>query len=261
MDTGDGIATASAVVALLAAGFSWRQVKHAKGQVTAAREQVDIAQRQLEHAEKVHREQNEPYVIVDIQPSGPVSGVLLLVVENIGTTIARNVQIAADPPLESGWGADLTAMLRRALSRTFPMLPPGRRLEFLFDEQERFQNPDLPTTYTFTIRCEGPHGPMAEAEYVVDFGTWAESLVGQRPLKRVEDKLGKIHEAMKGLAHAYQKSHAPAIREENERIVRARRERLAQLASRSGDDQVEGAGGDGREDGDNACQPSDPEAG
>ncbi|MFF8513502.1 hypothetical protein ACF064_36215 [Streptomyces sp. NPDC015492] len=41
------------------------------------------------------------------------------------------------------------------------MLPPGRRLEFLLDEQERFQNTNLPTAYTFTVCCEGPYGPIS----------------------------------------------------------------------------------------------------
>ncbi|MFI2316689.1 hypothetical protein [Streptomyces sp. CB00072] len=258
MDTGDVIATTSAAVALLAAGFSWRQTKHAKGQVITAQEQVVIAQQQLEHAEKAHREQNEPYVVVDIQPSDPASGVLVVVVENIGTTIARNVRITADPPLESGWGADLTAMLQRALSHTFPMLPPGRRLEFLFDEQERFQNADLPTGYTFTVRCEGPYGPMEDLEYIVDFGTWAESLVGQRPLKKVEDKLGKIQDSLGSLADAYRKSHAPAIREEGERIVRAHRERMARRAQQSGNTPPEDPGADAPEP--DGTAPTDPSA-
>ncbi|WP_406514021.1 hypothetical protein OG851_40445 [Streptomyces sp. NBC_00161] len=60
------------------------------------------AGRQLALAERIHREQNEPYVIVDIQPD-PDGGALLLVVENTGPTVARNVRISCDPPLESGW--------------------------------------------------------------------------------------------------------------------------------------------------------------
>ncbi|MFJ4343335.1 hypothetical protein [Streptomyces sp. NPDC088915] len=242
MDAGDWIAVGSAGVAVCAAFVSWRQVAHAKGQAQSAERQVVIAQQQLEHGERVYREQNEPYVVVDIQPGGLGSGVLVVVVENIGSTIARNVQITADPPLESGWGDDLTQMLQRALSRSFPMLPPGRRLEFLLDEQDRFQNTDLPTAYTFTVRCEGPYGPMEDLEYVVDFGTYAETLLASRPLKRVEDRLGKIHGELKELTTAYSRSHAPAIREENERRLRQHRERMAALSDTEAtvDSSVEG---------------------
>ncbi|MFI1472390.1 hypothetical protein [Streptomyces wuyuanensis] len=242
MDPGDLIAAASASVAVCAAGISGWQAKHAKNQVRAAEAQITVArqqlaqaervhQEQLAHAERVHREQNEPYVVVDIQPRG-TSAVLVVVVENIGSTIARNVQIAVDPPIESGWGDDVSEMLQRALSHAFPMIPPGRRLEFLLDEQERFKNTDLPTAYTFTVRAEGPYGPMEEMQYLVDFGTYAESLIPQRPLRKMEDHLGKIHSELKKLSRAYEHSHAPAIRAEQGRMLQRLRERREQHSQR-----------------------------
>ncbi|WP_328788256.1 MULTISPECIES: hypothetical protein [unclassified Streptomyces] len=217
MDAGDWIAVCSGAVAVAAAGISMRQARHASGQVVAAQEQVRVARQQLEQAEAVHREQNEPYVVVDIQPD--VSGALVIVVENIGSTIARNVRIEVDPPLESGWGEDLTEMLARAFSRTFPMLPPRRRLEFLLDEQERFQNTDLPTAYTFTVRCEGPYGPVEDMEHVVDFGTYAGTLIVRSPLRRVEDKLGDIGKELATLATLYEKGSASAVRKAEEHRV------------------------------------------
>ncbi|MFH8894494.1 hypothetical protein [Streptomyces sp. NPDC017949] len=230
MDAGELIAVGSMVVAVLAACISMRQAKHASGQVEAAEKQVTVARQQLQHAEAVHREQNEPYVVVDIQPDSV--GALVVVVQNIGSTIARNVRITVDPPLESSWGEDLTQMLARALSRTFPMLPPRRKLHFLLDEQARFQRDDLPTAYTFTVRCEGPYGPVEDMEYVVDFGTYAETLLINGPLKGVEGKLEEIHKELKGLTRSYKKSNAPALRAEGERLVRRLRERQEQARLR-----------------------------
>ncbi|MET9690425.1 hypothetical protein ABZY81_18405 [Streptomyces sp. NPDC006514] len=238
MDAGDWIAVCSGAVAVAAAGISMRQARHASGQVAAAQEQVRVARQQLEHAEAVHREQNEPYVVVDIQPD--VSGTLVIVVENIGSTIARNVRIEVDPPLESGWGEDLTEMLARAFSRTFPMLPPRRRLEFLLDEQERFQNTGLPTAYTFTVRCEGPYGPVEDMQHVVDFGTYAETLIVRSPLRRVEDKLGDIGKEIATLAALYKKSNASATGRTNEHRVQmlraAQEQRRRGQLERSPDD-------------------------
>ncbi|MFD3699709.1 hypothetical protein ACFWUZ_26900 [Streptomyces sp. NPDC058646] len=97
MDAGDWTAVGSMVVALMAVGVSMRQARHANRQVNAAEQQVAVARQQLEHAEAVHREQNEPYVVVDIQPADSMSGVLVVVGENIGSTIARNVRISVDP--------------------------------------------------------------------------------------------------------------------------------------------------------------------
>lgn len=241
MDAGDWIALSTGAVSVGAAGIAIWQARtasasasHSEQQARAADEQVRVANEQLQQAERlhreqlalaerIHREQNEPYVIVDIQPSDPTSGILVVVIENIGPTVARNVRISCDPPPVSGWGDDLTEMLQRALSRSIPMLPPGRRLEFLLDNQDRFKNSDLPTAYTFTVESEGPGGPVEPLEYVVDFGTWAESLMKNRPTKQIEDKLGKIQNAVKALSDNYKLANSPAIRAEKERELLQRR--------------------------------------
>ncbi|MFB7472366.1 hypothetical protein [Kitasatospora sp. NPDC056184] len=240
MDAGDWIAVCAGVVALGAAVTSVAQARSAssaaesaKQQARAADEQVTIARQQLDHARAAQREQNEPYVIVDIQPSDPSSGVLVVVIENIGPSVARNVRISADPPLVSGWGDDLTEMLQRALDRTIPMLPPGRRLEYLLDDQQRFKS-DLPTAYHFTVQSDGPYGPIETLEYTVDFSTWAESLMGKRPTKQLEDKLDRIDKRLKDLAESYGLANAPGIRDERARRYEAMQERR-QAQSRPSD--------------------------
>nr|WP_161561149.1 hypothetical protein [Streptomyces antimycoticus] len=62
----------------------------------------------------------------------------------------------------------------------------------------------------------------------MDFGTWAESLRKIRPTKPVEDKLAKIHEALKSLSANYKLVNAPNIREESERKRQALRDARAQ---------------------------------
>ncbi|APE26763.1 hypothetical protein vnz_37255 (plasmid) [Streptomyces venezuelae] len=223
---------------MVAAVISAIQAKHAN-------DQVEIAERQLELAEKIHREQNEPYVIVDIQPGAPGSMLLHLVVENIGSTVARNVRISADPPIETSFGEQATADLQAVLARVYPMIPPGRRLEFIFDGPSRF-NGALPMAYTFTVHYEGPFGPVEELEYLVDIDTLTESPVGQRPLKRVEQDLEKIRKELAGLTTAYKKVNAPAIRQENERQLQAYQDRQAQRAAEqaaTGQEDEAGAGG------------------
>ncbi|MFF5924188.1 hypothetical protein ACFY8C_38570 [Streptomyces flavochromogenes] len=232
------IAAGAAGVAVVAAVISAIQAKHAN-------DQVEIAERQLELAEKIHREQNEPYVIVDVQPGAPGSMFLHLIVENIGSTVARNVRISADPPIETSFGEQATVDLQTVLARVYPMIPPGRRLEFLFDGPSRF-NGALPMAYTFTVHCEGPFGPVEELEYLVDIATLAESSVGQRPLKRVEQELERIRKELAGLTTAYKKVNAPTIRQEGERQLQSFHERQAQRAAEqpaTAQEDDEGAGG------------------
>lgn len=161
------------------------------------------AAQQLTLAERIHREQNEPYVIVDIQPERN-DGSLLLVIENAGPTVARNVRISCNPPLKSGWAPvgdepDLTQVIQQVLARTIPMLPPHRRLTFLLDSRERFQNTELPRMYTFTVNADGPAGAVETLELTVDLDAVAWALLEGRPTKQLETKLGKIEQAVLAL--------------------------------------------------------------
>lgn len=215
------IAVSACIVAVVAACISFAQARHAKTQTQATVEQATIARRQLEQAEKVHREQNEPYVIVDIQPDAPGSGLLVLLIENIGPTIARDVTITVDPPLVSATGDNLTERVRRGLARTIPMLPPGRRLKFAFDVSSRRFASDLPTAYTFTVRAKGPFGDVESLEYLVDFSSWRETLLGEHPQAKMEKALGEVAGGLRALVRAYQASNAASIgRQEAERALR-----------------------------------------
>ncbi|EGJ76290.1 MULTISPECIES: hypothetical protein [Streptomyces] len=161
------------------------------------------ANKQLVLSERIHREQNEPYVIVDIQPDGN-HGSLLLIIENTGPTVARDVRISCDPPLESGWEPrpgepDLTQVMQEILARPIPILPPRRRLTFLLDNQDRFENVQLPRVYTFTVDANGPEGEVETAQYTVDLDALKWVLLEERPTKRVEDKLSKIEKAVHAL--------------------------------------------------------------
>ncbi|MGV9290721.1 hypothetical protein [Streptomyces sp. NPDC003719] len=161
------------------------------------------AAQQLALAERIHREQNEPYVIVDIQPERN-DGSLLLVIENTGPTVARNVRISCNPPLQSGWTPvgdepDLTQVIQQVLARPIPMLPPHRRLTFLLDSRERFKNTELPRVYTLTVNADGPAGAVETLEFTVDLDAVAWALLEDRPTKQLETKLGKIEKAVLAL--------------------------------------------------------------
>lgn len=171
------------------------------------------ARKQLALAKSIHREQNEPYVIVDIQPDAN-HGVLLLVIENTGPTVARNVSISCDPPLESAWEPrpgepDLTQVMQEILARPIPILPPRRRLTFLLDNQERFQNARLPRVYTFTVDANGPEGKVETAQYTADLDAVKWVMLEDRPTKHLEDKLVKIEKAVHALGPDNRRSFPP----------------------------------------------------
>lgn len=211
MNAENWIGAAAGAIAVVAAVISAAQARHARAQARAAVEQADIARQQLEQAQKAHREQNEPYVIVDIQPDSPGSGLLVLLVENIGPTLARDVSITVDPPLVSASGDRYTERVQRGLARTIPMLPPGRRLKWALDVSSTRFSSDLPTAFTFTVQSKGPFGDIEPLTYLVDIASWQETLLGEHSDAKVEKALGGIASNLDALTRAYRDVNARTI--------------------------------------------------
>lgn len=190
-----------------------------------ARAQAQSAEGQLEVARQVHREQNEPYVIVDIQPQDARPLALVLVIQNIGPTMARNVRISVTPDLTSSQGDDVSEALARVLARTIAMIPPGRRLEYLFDfGTVRFKS-DLPMLFEFTVNSEGPAGPVEELTYTVDLDVLSEALIGQRPTKPLEERLDKISKSLKEFTRSHRDANQDAITATRSRRAEEARQR------------------------------------
>ncbi|WP_329501522.1 hypothetical protein [Kitasatospora herbaricolor] len=242
MHAAEWVALASGVVALFAAGVSVSQArtasesaKHSKQQAQAADEQVRIAREQLQQAERVHRdqlelaqqihrEQNEPYVVVDLAADQPGTGLVALIVHNSGPTMARDVRIRFTPELESSL-PQLTPRVRNALSRPISMLPPGRRLVYPFDNHHRWEAGNLPMEFDVTVDATGPAGPVEQLTYKIDLQVLTESLVGERPHKRIENSLGEIADKVEELASKYGKANSEAIRAEQRRELEERQRR------------------------------------
>ncbi|SEO01229.1 hypothetical protein [Actinacidiphila rubida] len=181
------------------AAASWALVY---GHVQARSSVTAIAQ-----ADKAQREQNEPQVVVDIRPRHPTSPLLVLTVENIGPTVARDVGITFDPPLRST-NPEREETLARVVGRTIPSLPPKRCLMYMVDVSHTFFNAGLPTAYTATVNCTGPFGPVEQARYVIDLAVLAESVFAS---ESVEARLGKVVDAIEEAAKT-QSAQAAALK-------------------------------------------------
>lgn len=139
---------------------------------------------------RIKREASQPYVVPDIQPREGGSGILVFTLQNIGSTVARNVEIDVDPPFQGGEGGDWDDKLRVALGRRLSHLPPGRRLEWYFTFGPRFyQRADLPRKYTVKVRATGPSGPVEEMSYLIDLDLMQETALDR---ETVVAKLGEI---------------------------------------------------------------------
>ena len=138
------------------------------GTLAYTHRQMKEARRANELTEQAQREQVQPYVIADIRERVPGSQLLCFFIENTGPTMARDVQVAVNPPLQSTQGAEATARLNEAVTRTISVLPPGRSLMFTLDAGGSFFASEFPRIYTVVVNCSGPFGPLETLTYNID---------------------------------------------------------------------------------------------
>ncbi len=127
-----------------------------------------FAGRQVLELRKTREEQARPLVYVDVQPSQAWGNFLNLVVENVGSTLARDVTIEFDKALESSQSsvdfAD-TVLLREGIAT----LPPGRGVHTFFDASHKRIESELPMRYEATVRCKDARGrAQVPLRYVID---------------------------------------------------------------------------------------------
>jgi hypothetical protein len=183
--------------------FAWRQLREARRlreeQARLAREsweeQARLAREsqaeQARQAQELREEQARPFVIVDFDH---VDMLFLLVIENVGRTMARNVVIKFDKPLtttiERPRELDEAALFREPI----PSLPPGKKLRVPFDTLPARKENGLPLAYEVTLRYEGPTGrKYGEGEgYRLDMGVYDVVYTGPKGLPKLVAEVEKI---------------------------------------------------------------------
>jgi hypothetical protein len=126
--------------------------------------------RQLGEAAKLRRAQTRPFVVVDLEPGW----LIFLTVENIGSTVARNVTFGFEPALVSTlskpWQFDEAVLLRQGIES----VPPRRRHRIIFDAAPaRLDSPDLPKQHVATVTYFDDDGKKYVDRYTLDLGAMA----------------------------------------------------------------------------------------
>ncbi|MGW4408523.1 hypothetical protein ACWEJ6_31120 [Nonomuraea sp. NPDC004702] len=188
------------VISLIALGVAIYAASKARSQAVGTMQQAASAHEQLELAEKVRREQLEPHIVVDILPSPHVSSVLILVIENIGSTVARNVRIAFDKPIERAVEDNPNQHKlseHRIFTEGIPHMPPRRRIELLFDYgPDRFEHA-LPMAYTVSVDAEWAGGRIDTLTYLIDLSVYYN--VNYLRVKNLHDGVEMLGEVKKQL--------------------------------------------------------------
>ena len=139
---------------VLAAGTNWPEIAAWAAWATVGVYLVlgGFAWRQVHEARKLREEQARPFVIVDFEPGFLV----YLTVENLGRTMARDITIEFDQPLESTLRGPREIDESPLFREPIPTLPPGKKIRVLFDQFNNRLEAGLPLTYNVKLRYHGP---------------------------------------------------------------------------------------------------------
>jgi hypothetical protein len=126
------------------------------------------ALRQVAEARRLRAEQAQPYVVAYLEESG-VSRFIDLVIRNLGSTAATDVQISMEPEPERALARG-DGNFSPLLPKAFPVLVPGQEWRTLFDTTMARAESDLPKRYDARVRFKDARGRECfEFTYVLDW--------------------------------------------------------------------------------------------
>ena len=187
----------SAAAAEAQAVIAQDQAVAARESSAAAWEQVLAAQRQVQLQEQMWRDQSQPYVVADVRPDQGQGQLFQVVVENRGSTIARNVNVVFEPPLEMLRGAKQGPFT--ALDRGLSYLPPGRVMTWhLGVSFGYFPDDTAVPDRRVTVTCDGPLGPVEPLIYTFSFEALRhQAATAPGTLQQVEKAIKEVVKAVK----------------------------------------------------------------
>lgn len=205
-----------------------------------------VAYGQVREARTLRQEQIRPVVVVDFDTEGAL---FFLTVTNLGTTLARNVRITVDPPLESAIDdqTDRIADLQIFGQDGIPMLAPGKMIRTLFDaahlRDARDQSTRLPDRYTAQVSYDDSEGERHFDDTMsLDLGVyWGLQRVERSDLHDVHQRIVELVRVLESWS-----ARGGGLLAMSEQEVRTREEaRLAAYRDRMGKSGLSDATADG----------------
>ncbi len=193
------------------------------------------AVKQVGEAKRLRRAQTRPFVVVDIAPGYA----LYITVENVGSTLARNVTFEFPVPLraavEEPWEAVEAPLFKDGLKA----LPPGKRYRVFFDAfvTRVTSNQKLPMSYEVVVRYEDDDGNPYRDPYTLDLNSFMHTSPEEKGLPELVAELEAVRKTLDGwtdgvrglLVHARDKDQM--IVSDRERWEERQRERAARGAA------------------------------
>ena len=154
---------------------------------------------QVNEARRLRLEQARPFVVVDCELHASAHGVVVLVIENFGTTAAYGVKLRFSPELQVTMGQKVVKLTESTLIRQgIPTLAPHKRITTILDIMPHRVAEQLPMVYTVTVSYEDSER-MAHADtYTLDLELLRGiSYIGRKDIHHVAEHLKDVREELK----------------------------------------------------------------
>ena len=132
---------------------------------SASRKSTEIAEKTLLEMREQRDAEIAPYVIAYLDGQGEINGLLYLVIKNTGKTVAKNVKVTFDPPLET----QFPDLLERVLPADgIPSIPPNYEIKTILDNFAAYPE-SRPMAYKVKVTCYGGiDNKLREDKYNLD---------------------------------------------------------------------------------------------
>lgn len=159
---------------------------------------------QLRQAKEQRQQQIRPYVVADFEPTQASRQFFNFTIENLGLTVARDVQISFDrTPNRTVDSEDGSFLESSLMIKGIPTLPPRKKISTFWESLVQIGEADARRPYrvTLTYYADGRDEPYSD-EYILDLGMyWGLGYIEERT----------IHDAAKSL-QAIEKSIDPFVK-------------------------------------------------
>jgi hypothetical protein len=156
-----------------------------------------VASWQVWEARKLRLQQDRPFVVIDFEVEN--SNLIYLEIANLGTSLARHVTIAIEPPLRPKIGVQFDKM--KMLNEGIPTLAPGKRIKTLFDIfSQRDDDDGLPLTHRAKLTyTDEDRGRKFDDEFVLDLELYRYlSTVTRHTIHDLYKQIEQLNKTLKG---------------------------------------------------------------
>ena len=162
---------------------------------SATRKAAEATEQSVTEMKETRDQQTRPYVIAYFMVKEG-TGLIYLILKNIGQGVARNVRFSFDPPLITS-SETINQMLAKMsfVTEGIQSMPPGYELKTLFDSTVSYlNNEELPQKYKVRISYYGGIRPEERIdEYVLDISVfWGLSYTRKTTMKDLVKKTEDI---------------------------------------------------------------------